>query len=348
MTNAPLNPDALRDFATAVYQSAGVPQDDAWIVADSLVQADLWGHQSHGLLRLTWYLARLRSGVMRAVTAPELVVNAGAIAVMDGGDGIGQVLAQRAADEAVARAKAHGVGAVAVRNSNHFGTAMYFTGRAARQGCVAFLSTNGSPAMAPWGGREKRIGNNPWSIAAPIGDGGVMVLDMANTLVARGKIYLAKQRGEKIPLDWAIAADGSRTDDPVAAIAGTLLPMGGHKGYGISVMMDMLSGVLSGSGFGMGVAGPYQADKRSGCGHLMIALDIAAFQPLPAFEARIQAQIAELKDAPRAPGVEEIFYPGELEARADLRQRRDGLILPADTLADLALAAQLTGVPAVT
>lgn len=174
-----------------------------------------------------------------------------------------------------------------------------------------------------------------------------MVLDMANTLVARGKIYLAKQRGEKIPLDWAIAADGARTDDPVAAIAGTLLPMGGHKGYGISVMMDMLSGVLSGSGFGMGVAGPYQADRRSGCGHLMIALDIAAFQPLAEFEARIQAQIAELKSTPRAPGVEEIFYPGELEARADQRQRRDGLILPEDTLADLALAAQMTGVRSV-
>ena len=168
-----------------------------------------------------------------------------------------------------------------------------------------------------------------------------MVLDIANTAVARGKIYLAKQRGEKIPMDWAMAIDGSRTDDPVAAIAGTLLPMGGHKGYGVSVIMDMLSGVLTGSAFGTGVSGPYQADRRSGCGHLMIALDIAAFQPLAAFEARIRAQIAELKSTPRASGVDEIFFPGEMEARADQRQRLEGLILPDDTLMDLDRVAQI-------
>jgi LDH2 family malate/lactate/ureidoglycolate dehydrogenase len=142
-----------------------------------------------------------------------------------------------------------------------------------------------------------------------------------------------------------MAADGSPTDDPVAAIAGTLLPMGGHKGYGVSVIMDMLSGVLTGSSFGTGVSGPYQADRRSGCGHLMIALDIAAFQPLEAFEARMQAQIAELKSTPLAPGVEEIFFPGELEARADRRQRLEGLILPDDTLADLDRVAQMMDLP---
>ena len=342
---APVQAEALIAFASAVYQAAGVPAADAALLADTLVQADLWGHQSHGVMRLSWYLARLRSGVMKARTEPKSIVDAGAVAVIDGDDGVGQVLAMHAARQAVARAKAHGIGAVALRNSNHFGTAMYFTGWAARQGCVAFLSTNASPAIAPWGGREKRVGNNPWSFAAPIGDDAAMVLDIANTAVARGKIYLAKQRGERIPKDWAMAADGSPTDDPVAAIAGTLLPMGGHKGYGVSVIMDMLSGVLTGSSFGTGVSGPYQADRRSGCGHLMIALDIAAFQPLEAFEARMQAQIAELKSTPLAPGVEEIFFPGELEARADRRQRLEGLILPDDTLADLDRVAQMMDLP---
>ncbi len=344
MNEQPLSHEALTAFAAAVYRSAGMPASDADLLGDTLVQADLWGHQSHGLMRLPWYLARLNSGAMQAKTSPELVVNAGAIAVIDGHDGVGQVLAARAVEEAVTRAKAHGVGAVAVRNSNHFGTAMYFTRLAARQGCVAFLSTNASPAMAPWGGRQKRVGNNPWSIAAPIGDDGVMALDFANTAVARGKIYLAKQKGERIPLGWAIDERGEETTDPVAAIAGTLLPMAGHKGYAISVMMDMLSGVLTGSGFGAAVHGPYQADKKSGCGHFMIALDIAAFLPLGEFEARIRRQIDELKSTPLASGATEIFYPGELEARADRVNRRDGLTLPADTLADLARAARLTGV----
>ena len=162
--------------------------------ANTLVQADLWGHQSHGVLRLSWYVARLLAGVCEPVAKPELVVDAGAIAVMDGKDAMGQVLTARAMEDAIRRAKAHGIGAVALRNSNHFGTAMYFTLMAARAGCVGFLSTNASPAMAPWGGRKKTVGTNPWSWAAPAGRHPPMVLDIANTGVARGKIYLAKQK----------------------------------------------------------------------------------------------------------------------------------------------------------
>ena len=146
---APVKAEALLAFATDIYHAAGVPEEDARLLADTLVQADLWGHQSHGVMRLSWYLARLRTGVMKAKTAPKSIIDAGAIAVIDGDDGVGQVLALHAAKQAVARAKAHGIGAVAMRNSNHFGTAMYFTGWAARQGCVAFLSTNASPAIAP-------------------------------------------------------------------------------------------------------------------------------------------------------------------------------------------------------
>ncbi|MBV9052722.1 MAG: Ldh family oxidoreductase, partial [Hyphomicrobiales bacterium] len=199
-----IGPEKLLDFATRVFAAHGVPIEDAHLAADTLVQADLWGHQSHGVMRLPWYVGRLRSGVMRTVAEPRIVTDAGALAVIDGRDSMGQVLAARAADEAVRRAKAHGVGVVGVRNSNHFGTAMYFTLQAARAGCVAFLSTNASPAMAPWGGREKRVGNNPWSIAVPAGRHAPMVLDIANTVVARGKVYLARQKGERIPLGWAI------------------------------------------------------------------------------------------------------------------------------------------------
>ncbi len=327
--------DRLRDFAAAVYVRAGMRGQDAQLAADSLVQADLWGHQSHGVMRLSWYAARLEAGVCDPAATPELVPDAGAIAVIDGRDAMGQIGAARAAAEAVRRAKQHGIGAVGVRHSNHFGTAMYFTLMAAREGCVGFLSTNASPSMAPWGGRKKLVGNNPWSWAAPAGRHAPMVLDIANTGVARGKIYLARQKGVAIPEGWALTADGRPTTDPAEAVGGIILPMAQHKGYAVAVIMDMLSGVLTGSAFGPGVFGPYQQDHRSGAGHFMIALDIAKFQPLDAFNARMEEMIAGLKAVPLAEGFEEILYPGELEARSDAGNRRSGLALPHDTLTDL-------------
>ena len=192
-------PSACIDFATAVYASVGAAAADARLVADTLVQADLWGHQSHGVLRLGWYLDRIRNGVMKPVTKPEFVVDAGAIAVIDGHDGVGHVLTMLATQEAVKRAKAHGIGAVGVRNSNHFGTCMYYTLTGAREGCVMLLTSNGGPAMAPWGGMKKIIGTNPWSVAAPAGRHPPFVVDMANTGVARGKIYLARQQAPADP-----------------------------------------------------------------------------------------------------------------------------------------------------
>ena len=332
----PVDHERLLHFATAAYEKAGLSLQDAQLCADSLVQADLSGHQSHGVLRLSWYVARLLAGVCDPKARPELVVDGGAIAVIDGHEAMGQVVAARGAQEAIARAKQHGIAAVAMRNSNHFGTAFYFTLMAAREGCIGFLSTNASPAMAPWGGRKKALGNNPFSWACPAGRHAPMVLDMANTGVARGKIYLARQKGMKIPLGWAINAAGAPTTDPVEAIEGIILPMAEHKGYAIAMMMDMLSGVLTGSGFASDVSGPYQAERRSRAGHLMIVLDIGRIQPLADFNARVEEQIRRMKDVPLAEGFEEIFYPGEMEARQDLANRKNGLHLPDDTLADLA------------
>src|ERR1700760_4097993 len=330
-----IDPDKLRDFATAIYAAAGMQHSDARLCADTLVQADLWGHQSHGVMRLSWYAARLKAGVCNPKAQPEFVVDAGGLALINGHDAMGQVLAARAAQEAVRRAKAHGIAAVGIRNSNHFGTALYFTLRAARQGCVAFLATNASPAMAPWGGRQKIVGTNPWSWACPAGKHAPMVLDIANTGVARGKIYLAKQKGQRIPEGWAINAAGAPTTDPAEAIEGIILPMAQHKGYAIALMMDMLSGVLTGSGIGAEVAGPYQAERRSRAGQFMIAVNIEAIQPLNEFSARIEELIAQIKAVPLAQGFSEVFYPGEIEARNDATNRSEGLLLPEDTIVDL-------------
>jgi len=333
---ARIDPDALVSFGTEVLRSVGVPHQDAQLVAKSLVTADLWGHPSHGLLRLGWYVARLRSGAMNSVTEPETVIDGGAVAVLDGHDGVGQVVVEMACTEAVRRASDHGIGVVAVRNSNHFGTAAYWTRRIAALGCVGILTTNGSPAMAPWGGREKTVGANPWSIATPGGSHGPVVLDIANTGVARGKIYAALQRGEEIPPDWAIDAAGGATTDPKAAIDGILAPMAGHKGYGISFMMDVLSGVLTGSSYATDVVGPYVPDQRSGCGHLVIALDVAAFMGPDEFAGRIDDLVARTKQVPPAAGVDEVFVPGEIEANAERAAVESGEVdLPDKTIADL-------------
>ncbi len=340
----PVAPDVLRSFAAAVYCSAGVPQEDAQLAADTLVQADLWGHQSHGMLRLGWYYARLRSGAMKAVTRTSLAVDAGAVVVMDGHDGIGQVVTRRAVDEAISRARNHGVGVLSIRNSNHFGTCMYYTRIAAEQNCIMMLMSNAGPNMAPWGGLKKKIGTNPWSIAVPGGDYGPVVMDMANSGVARGKIYLANKRRESIPDYWAIDAQGRPTTDPKAALEGFILPMAGHKGYVMGVMVDLLSGVLSGSQFLDTVHGPYDPVNPSGAGHFMVALNVAAFMPIVEFHARIDTYIRSLKDVPLAAGHKQVFYPGEMERLADIENRKKGLVLPQDTLEDLQRVGREAGV----
>jgi LDH2 family malate/lactate/ureidoglycolate dehydrogenase len=332
---ARVEPATLVTFGADVLESLGVPRADAELISDSLVTADLWGHPSHGVLRLPWYVARLRSGAMTPVTDPAVVVDHGAVAVLDGRDGIGQVITDRACSTAVARALGSGVGVVAVRNSNHFGTAAYWTRRMAHAGCVGILTTNGSPAMAPWGGTAKTVGANPWSIATPGGSHPPVVLDIANSGVARGKIYAAAERGEPIPDTWAFDPEGRPTTDPAVAIGGLLAPMGGHKGYGISFMMDVLSGVLTGSGYATDVVGPYVPDERSRCGHLVIALHIDHLLPAEAFATRIDDLIDRTKSVPRSADVAEIFYPGEIEAVAERAGRRTGVQLPEKTLEDL-------------
>jgi LDH2 family malate/lactate/ureidoglycolate dehydrogenase len=343
MTRA--DPKRLTDLATAVLEAEGVPPDDAQLLAGCMVEAELWGHPSHGLLRLSWYVARIRSGVVDPAAKPEMVVDRGAVAVLDGHEGLGHVLTTHAATEAVRRAREHGVGVVAMRNSNHFGMAAHFTRMIAEQGCVGIVTTNGSPAMAPWGGRAKAVGANPWSIAAPAGKHGVTVMDVANVNAARGKIYAARERGGPIPEGWALDAKGRPTTDPAAAIEGVILPMAGHKGYAISFMMDVLSGVLTGSSFATGVSGPQQAERRSGSGHLVLAVDVAAVADPGSFGERMEALIAEMKAVPLAEGFEEIFFPGELEDRSRARTEREGIELPDKTVEALEQLAAETGVP---
>lgn len=326
--------DRLHEFARSMLVAAKVQPEASKLVAETLVCAELWGHQSHGMLRLPWYLERIASGATDRDAEKEIVLDSGAIAVMDGHNGIGQDIAHAAMSDAIRRSKEHGVGVVSVRRSGHFGTAMYFTRMAAEAGCIGIITTNASPAMAPWGGCKKKIGNNPWSIGAPARKG-PMVMDIANTVVARGKIFNAIKKGEEIPDDWAIDSSGAPTVNPEEALKGLIQPLAAHKGYVISVMMDVLSGVLSGSAFMTGVVGPYMPEGKSGVGHLAIALNVDAFRPYEDFLNDMDLMVHQIKSTPLAMGFDEIFYPGELETRNEERLKNDGVSLPTETIEQL-------------
>ncbi len=345
MNERTVEPSELAAFMAGVARAHGLPAADADLLADSLLVAELWGHPSHGAIRLPWYVRRLRSGAMRAVTEVEAVRDGGSVVVLDGHDGVGQVVAQRAVELGVERARRYGVSAVAVRGSGHFGTAAYYTRWAAERGCIALLSTNASPAMAPWGGRTKLLGTNPWSIAAPGPDGGVLVLDMANTAVARGKVHVAADRGTAIPAGWAARADGMPTTDPREAIEGLIQPVGGAKGYVMAFMFDVLAGVLTGSAFGEDVVGPYSPQGRSGAGHLLIVLDVAAFAEPDVYDARVRALVDQVRGSEPAAWSDGVLTPGELEDRHRARAEVDGIRISDATWAELTLLAEATGVP---
>ena len=338
-----IDPDRLRHFITDIYLAMDVPADAAAHLADTLVAADLWGHSSHGVMRTFWYGARIDSGATRLDTTPRIISDTGPLLALDGGDGIGQWITQKAVDLALQRAGKYGIAAISIGNSGHFGTAMYFTRQLAMRNMIGFLATNASPAMPPAGGREKLIGNNPQSWAAPTGLAVPYLLDFAHSAVARGKIYLAREKGEAIPVGWALDSNGQPTTDPSEAIAGTLLPMAGHKGAGLSAMMDVLSGLLSEGETGDGVTGPYVADRRSGAGHFLIAIDIASLRPLDGFLADMQAMIASWKASAPQDGVAEILYPGEPEHQHETASRNTGIALPAEILDDLLTRAASLG-----
>ncbi len=339
-----VNPDKLCISIAQIYKSLGVRDEHAELLADTLVLADLWGHSSHGVMRAAWYGNRLKNMVTDARALPEVLVDTGPLLAIDGYNGIGQVIIHEAVSLVSARAKKYGICCASISRSGHFGMAMYFTKILADKNMIGFLATNASPSMAPFGGTEKLIGNNPQSWSAPTGQSAPFILDIAHTTVARGKIYLAKEKNEPIPDHWALTRNGSPTTDPEEAILGTLLPMAGHKGYGLSAIMDVLSGILSSSNFGPAINGPYVPNKLSGVGHFLFAIDIAQLRDIGEFTTDMQAMIGTWKSSQRQEGVSEIFYPGEKEHRNYLACLKKGLMLPEEIITSLEIFAESCGV----
>ncbi len=331
-----------------IFTAAGLRETDAMRVACGLVDADLEGLPSHGVMLAEMYIDRLRAGSISTRSAAEIVSDRGGAVVLDGGHAFGHLVGDQAIGIAIERARAHGAGIVAVRHGFHFGAAGPYARQAAEQECIGIAMCNTRPLMPAPGGAERVVGNNPIAIAVPV-DGPVpLVLDMATSEAAMGKIRMAEKAGRSIPSTWAVQNDGSTTTDPKQAIAGMLLPAAGPKGFGLALMIDLMCGLLSGGAFGDAVKPLYgDASIPYDCSHLFIAIDVAHFCDPVWFRAQAAAAAKRIREGRRAAGVDELFLPGEPEWRkkqaARGRVRLDAAI--AASLVKLALSLNVSAEP---
>lgn len=328
----------LQACVQAIFEASGLPREDAALVAETLVEADLRNVRSHGVMRVPTYLRGLASGAIAARPDVQVVEDNGAVAVVDGGGGMGQVTARRAMVEAMQRAETYGIGAVAARASNHCGAMAYFAQMALPAGCIGLAVTNAGLNMAPTGGRERLVGNNPLAIAVPTRRDWPMVLDMATSVAAGGKLDMAIIRDEPIPLGWALDGEGNPTTDArLARELGSLLPVAGPKGYGLAVMLDVLSGVLSGGRFGGGLG-------IGGSSHFCLALKVERFIAPEEFLDRMEALIDQLHGAALAPGASRVYVAGEIEGEIRARRLAEGLPIEEPILAELERLAEGLGI----
>ena len=323
-------------FCVAVLEKVGVPRENAETVANSLLAANLRGVDTHGITRLPIYVERLRAGLMDGKATGSVAVDGVSTAVYDGRNGMGQVIGTRAMQLAISKASSGGAGFVTVRNSNHFGTAAFYAMMALEHDMIGIVVTDSPPLMAPWGGRKGFLGTNPISIAAPAGKERPFVFDMATSVVARGAVILAAKKGEQIPSTWAIDKDGLPTTDANAALGGAVLPLGGHKGFGLAMAIDILAGVLAGGPFGPHIGELYNNNtKTQRVGHFLGALRIDNFRPVQEFKAEMDAMIQEVKAQPLAKGVEKIMVAGEPEFLTEADRRQKGVPLSDAVVSDL-------------
>ncbi len=327
---------ALQAFLHAVFTAVGMTNDNAAYSAECLTTTNLWGIDSHGVLRLPIYVQRLAAKVVTANPRVETVGGRGAFEVMSGEDGMGFLVGRAAMSRAMALAREHGIGAVTVRNSNHFGAAALYARMATEAGLIGIAMTNVIPNLVVPGGSKPITGNNPIAIGAPSAGPFPFMLDISLSSVAGGKLLLASKRKEAIPLDWATDAQGRPTTDPDIGFKGFLLPVGGHKGFGLSLAVDILCGLVSGGAFQFGLGSMYATpDDPSHTGHMMIVIDPTVALGREDYLERIAAFFATVKASPMWDASREMLIPGEIEYRTRLQRERDGIPLPVALFDDL-------------
>ncbi len=315
--------------AKEILALLGEEKENARIAAEALVGADMRGVSTHGVNLLRLMSQRVAAKMLDLPTRIEVIKNDKATAVLNGNNGLGQVAAHHGIRASVEKAKRSGIGMAVVRNTNNLGALGYYSSQAAsRDGVVSILMTNGNPSVAPFGGAEPFFGTNPVSIAVPSSGGRSLVLDMSASVVARGKIRLAAMSGECIPPGWACDETGEPTTDPKRALKGSLLPLGGPKGSGLAMMIDILAGVLSGSSYGRRLKSFHELEGATGVGACFIAIDVGRFVDPASFAEMIGGYVGEMKGLRKQPGVNEILAPGEVELRKEEENRRSGIEVP--------------------
>jgi len=311
------------EVITKLLQALGAEDKEARLVAKVLVQADLRGIRTHGCAFLPLIAERCAHGLLNIPTKTKRITDEGAIAHIDGNNGLGQVAAVEAMQISIDKARNHGVALALIRNTNHIGFLGYYTLMAAAEGMIGICATNAAASVAPWGGAKPFFGSNPLSIAAPVAGGAPIVLDMSASVVARGKIRRALRLNENIPAGWAFDETGSPTTDPAEALKGTLLPIAGHKGSGLAFFIDLMCGLLSGSKYGRDLLTFHKPIGPTGVGAMCMAVDIGRFMPLARFETLVNEYAEAIRNSQKAVGVERIFVPGEIEAdKADASKSR--------------------------
>lgn len=356
-----IDKQALIEFCRRVFIELGVGEQDAATTADVLVSADLRGVFSHGVAHLKRYVDGLRAGTIKARPTECLVAETPSTVTIDAGAGLGPPAACRAMQQAIAKATAVGSGFAAVRNSNHYGIAGYYAMMALDHDCIGLAMTNASPMVVPTFGRNALYGTNPIAVAAPANRERPFVLDMATSTVALGKLEIADQLDQPIPLGWAVDAQGAPTDDARRSLAefrgragGGLLPLGGggeqlsgHKGYGLGLWVEIMSALVSGAAFAT-LTYPKTADGvplPANIGHFFGAWRIDAFRPADEFRSAMDELQQLLRQAPRAEGQERIYIHGEKEFEAMERNAREGIPLNARIAGELAAIAKEMGIP---
>jgi L-2-hydroxycarboxylate dehydrogenase (NAD+) len=330
----------LVDFMVDALVAMGVPVDDAKIIADVLITSDLWGVRSHGVAHLKMYHERMKVGLQLPVTKLTVVKDTPTTAVMDGGNGMGMVVGYHAMKLAIQKAKQYGLGAVAVRNSSHYGVAGYYPMMAVREGLVGLSVTNAHPSTAPTFGVRPMLGTNPIAVAAPTDEPFPYMFDAATSIAPRGKIEIAARANKPIPEGWVIGQDGKSATDSGGMIkqmnegAMALLPvggmgelMGGHKGYGLATMVEIFSAAFQNGTYLWGLTDTDAVGKPQflRIGHFFLAIDIEHFIPLADFKQVTGNMMRELRSSPRAPGQPRIYTAGEKEYYNTQRVQAEGV-----------------------
>jgi LDH2 family malate/lactate/ureidoglycolate dehydrogenase len=343
-----INHTALGEWAKKIFVKAGVSAADAAIVTDSLLAADLRGVNTHGITRMLGvYVKRIQLGVMNPVPRFEIVRERASTALIDCHNSIGQLGSYFAMQKALEKAKNTGTAFVATTHSNHYGAAAYWAMMALEHGMIGFSAVNTIATTPPTGGREARFGTNPIAYAIPAGKDIPFVLDMATTMVARGRVILYAKQGKPLAPGWAFDAMGNPTTDPQKALSGLLAPMGGYKGYGIAFAVDILSGILTGSNFGKHFPGMLAEnfEKPMDVGGVFTAIDIESFMDISEFNQRMEQAFAEVRGCAKAEGVDRIYTPGEIEHDTTVKRLQTGIPFPEEIYKEYLALSESFGVP---